>query len=199
MAKDLNSAVLALQGEIGTLQKNALNPHFKSKYLSLDALVEHVQPLLTRHGLIWTTRPTSDEVTNAPALGYSLIHAESGQLMTDIMPLLLEKQNAQGLGSAITYARRYALCAVLNIVADVDDDGEKAAKQKAAPKSAETFADRLRATGRKGAEVRKYLADNGATLDDVGITGPEFTQFLNGLTKPVQDNLLFWAKSTKDD
>jgi len=191
MAKDLHAAVLALQGEIGTLQKNALNPHFKSRYLSLDALVEHVQPLLTKHGLIWITFPLSED--GAPALQYCLTHAESGDTVSATMPLLLEKQNAQGLGSAITYARRYALCAVLNIVADVDDDGEKASKQKKVADKPATLADQLRGK-KKGAEIKKFVADEfGATLDDVGVTADDLIKYLNDLPAARQQTVLAWA------
>jgi len=195
MAKDLHAAVLALQSEIGTLQKNALNPHFKSRYLSLDALVEHVQPLLTKHGLIWSCEPHAD-IDGRPMLLYRLLHAESGEFIGNAMPLLLEKNNAQGLGSAITYARRYALCAVLNIVADVDDDGEKAAKQKPATKerAAVTLADQLRGV-KTGAEIKKFVAEEfGATLDDVGTSKESLIHYLNGLDALKRASVLAWSK-----
>jgi hypothetical protein len=188
MSKDLHAAVLAIQSKIGTLQKNAINPHFGSKFISLDSLVEHVQPLLTKHGLIWICLPEHNE--GMPVLGYSLIHAESGHAIVGQMPLLLQKQDPQGQGSAITYARRYALCAVLNIVADVDDDGEKATKKTEAP--VEEFAAKVRATGKTGAEIRKWLADEGFTLDEIGLPG-ELKNFLNRLTAGRQMRLLAWA------
>jgi hypothetical protein len=200
MSKDLHGAVLAIQSEIGTLQKNAINPHFKSKYISLDSLVEHVQPLLTKHGLIWVCRPAED-ADGRPSLDYALIHAESSQSMGGEMPLLLEKQNAQGLGSAITYARRYALCAVLNIVADVDDDGEKATKSEAIAtinrvradlKKESDFASQVRATGKTGAQIRKWLSDEGFTLDEIGLPG-ELKNSLNDLQPARQKQLLAWA------
>jgi hypothetical protein len=119
----LYPALLAAQGEIGTLPKDSINPHFKSKYTPLDTIVEHVGPILTRHGLVWVTKPCRDS-TDAPALAYRLVHAHSKEAEEGIMPLLLSKSDPQGQGSAITYARRYALTSVLNLVADADDDGE---------------------------------------------------------------------------
>jgi hypothetical protein len=207
MSKDLHAAVLAIQSEIGTLQKNALNKHFGNKYISLDSLVEHVQPLLTKHGLTWMTFPTYMD-DGAPALRYELRHVESQTTaprdggIGGTMPLLLEKQNAQGLGSAITYARRYALCAVLNIVADVDDDGEKAARAKK-PSSDQSegpagfdptdFASRVRGTGMKGTDVRAWLqADGGYSLKDLGPAG-QLKDFLNKLPEDKQQKLLAWA------
>jgi hypothetical protein len=131
----LLTAILAVQGEAPTLAKNATNPHFKSKYTPLDTIVETVGPILHRHGLVWMTLPGRDD-RGEPALTYRLAHASSGEVLEGSMPLLLSKNDAQGMGSAITYARRYALCAVLNLVADDDDDGARAARQQAKPKAA---------------------------------------------------------------
>lgn len=119
----LYPALLAVKAEIRTLPKDAINPHFRSKYTPLDTIVEHVEPILTKHGLVWLTKPGRDE-TGEPALAYRLVHATTGEAEEGSMPLLLGKSDPQGQGSAITYARRYALCAVLNLVADEDDDGE---------------------------------------------------------------------------
>ena len=96
------------------------------KYLSLDKLMAEVLPLLNKHGLVWMTHPTKE--TGEPSLRYTLIHPASGEREGDILPLMLDKANSQGLGSAITYARRYALTAVLGIVPDEDDDGAAASK-----------------------------------------------------------------------
>lgn len=144
---DLWKAVLAVQSELHELQlnKDRTNPAFRSKYLSLDALMDEVLPLLSKHGLVWLTYPNHMLVNQGPEqkrvepnLAYRLVHAETGQETAGTMPLLLVKRDPQGLGSAITYARRYSLMAVLGLVADEDDDGNKAgekpkAKLAAAP------------------------------------------------------------------
>ena len=121
----LLSAILAVQAEVGTLPKDATNPHFKSRYTPLDTIVEKVGPVINKHGLVWMTLPVRDD-NGEPALTYRLAHAASGEVLEGTMPLLLAKRDAQGLGSAITYARRYSLCSVLNLVADDDDDGNGA-------------------------------------------------------------------------
>lgn len=130
-------ALLAFQAEAPTLPKNATNPHFKSKFTSLDTIVEVVRPLLAKHGLVWTAFPSRDQ-SGEPALRYALTHAASGESISGTMPLLLTKQDPQGQGSAITYARRYSICAVLNLIADEDDDGSHASsgttRQAAKPK-----------------------------------------------------------------
>lgn len=124
-AQTLMGAILAVQAEAPALQKSKLNPAFRSKYVSLDVLMETVMPIVNKHGLVWITLPGRDEQGD-PALSYRLIHAESGDSLDGTMPLMLAKSDPQGQGSAITYARRYSLMAVLGLVADEDDDGNKA-------------------------------------------------------------------------
>lgn len=130
-------ALAAAKTDMPVLPKDKTNPHFKSKYTSLDILVEKVEPVLEAHGLVWTTMP-GFLVDCGPVLHYQLLHVESGGGIEGTMPLLLAKKDPQGQGSAITYARRYALCAVLNLVADEDDDGNSASeppKPAAKPKN----------------------------------------------------------------
>jgi hypothetical protein len=124
-SKTLLGALRDFQGEAPKLQKDKINPAFKSKYLSLSALMEQVLPALNAHGLVWVTLPGADE-RGEPALAYRLIHVESGEVIDGAMPLLVAKRDPQGVGSALTYARRQALMAVLGLVADEDDDGNTA-------------------------------------------------------------------------
>lgn len=123
--KSLVEAIHAVQAEAPTLQKTATNPHFKSKFTPLDKVVETLQPLLTKNGLVWMVFPCRDE-HGEPAVRYRLEHVGSGEVLEETMPLLIAKDDPQGQGSAITYARRYCLQAVFNVVADTDDDGNAA-------------------------------------------------------------------------
>jgi hypothetical protein len=167
-------ALLAVQAEAPTLRKTGTNPHFRSKFAPLDEIVQTVQPILAKHGLVWSTLPTTDE-HGQPALRYRLAHT-SGDVLEDTMPLLLVKQDPQGQGSAITYARRYALCAVLNLVADDDDDGNAASRQQQAqeppaPKLTDEKATRLIA------EAEKLHADI-AEIDPSRIPKAKFDAWL---------------------
>lgn len=128
-AAGLYPALLAVQAEAPTLQKTAINPHFKSKFVPLDVVTEAVMPILNKNGLVWMTLPGVTENGN-PVLRYSLVHAETQESVEGAMALLPQKSDPQGQGSAITYARRYALMAVLGLVADEDDDGNAASKRK---------------------------------------------------------------------
>jgi hypothetical protein len=144
----LTEAVVAVQGEVGTLSKDAVNPHFQSRFTPLDTIVETVGPLLAKNGLTWMAFPTV--VDGHQMLRYRLKHV-SGESDEDTMPLLNPKGDMQGLGSALTYARRYALCAVLNLVADVDDDGNAA--------KAPTPSDLARAKSRMNDKAKALLEE----------------------------------------
>jgi len=124
----LYTALLAVQGELPHLQRTKINPAFRSKYVPLEELHEEVLPILNQHGLVWITQPVlgGTEEADQPCLHYRLLHAATGDEIEGLMSLMIDKQNPQGQGSAITYARRYSLMAVLGLVADDDDDGNKA-------------------------------------------------------------------------
>ena len=135
--KTLLQALLAVQKEIPRLAlKKSGEGQIGSRsysYLTLDKLHDAVLPVLSRHGLVWITRPSIGE--NGPSLTYELrcpgeISDAEGykEALMGVMPLMLDKPNMQALGSAITYARRYSLLSVLGAVADEDDDGAAAVR-----------------------------------------------------------------------
>jgi hypothetical protein len=122
----LLTAMLAVQAEAPKLPKDGTNPHFKSKFTKLETIVEKVGPILNKHGLVWFAMPSRSKDDGKPVLRYRLAHAPSGEALEDEMDLMLARGGAQEQGSGITYARRYALVSVLNLVADEDDDGHAA-------------------------------------------------------------------------
>lgn len=128
--KTLAAALLAVQKGAPKIQRDSLNPHFKNKYISLDSLMPQILPLLNENGLVLTQLPSylAGIEGPVPALRTRITHVESGETSEDIVPLLLDKENSQGVGSAITYMRRYSLLSILGLVADVDDDGEQASR-----------------------------------------------------------------------
>lgn len=108
------------------------------KYITLDQIHEKAIPILNKNNLCWVTLPSFDADTGHPTLKYELSHV-SGYNVSGEMLLFLPKQDPQGQGSAITYAKRYAICAVLGITADEDDDGQHATKTyKPSPKKIST-------------------------------------------------------------
>ena len=115
--------LLAAQKEMPALQKSAINPHFKNRYVPLEELLQTVVPILNKHNFVLLQMPDIGG-SGQPCLSYELRHA-SGERLGSTMPLLCAKDAPQAQGSAITYARRYSLMALLGLSADVDDDAEK--------------------------------------------------------------------------
>lgn len=130
-APSLMNAILAAQAAAPTLPKDKVNPHFGSRFTGLETVTETIGPILREQGLVWLTLPGRDAQGN-PVLHYQLVLARTGEAVGGAMGLLLSKGDMQGLGSAITYARRYALCAILGLVGDEDDDGNAAVSGGAA-------------------------------------------------------------------
>lgn len=130
----LVKALIKAKADFGPVEKNKENPFFKSKYADLGTIDQAVTPALHKNGL--TVVQTTEIAGIQPVLVTTLFH-ESGQFLSGQYPLNPVKADPQGLGSATTYARRYALCAMLTIVADDDDDGNAASTpQKSAPTQA---------------------------------------------------------------
>lgn len=161
----LLEALRAVQAEAPTLPKDKTNPHFKSKYTGLDTIVEKVAPLLAENGLVWSTLPGGTH--DAPTLAYRLAHARTGEVLEGVMPLLLDKTTAQGFGSALTYARRYALTSVLNLVADEDDDGNAAAAGRRSATGKPAKAKPAKASGSTVRRIRETQEKAGVTDLDV--------------------------------
>ena len=160
------------------MPKDTSNTFFKSKYTSLDTITELIFPIMTKHNFAWTTLPSFNEA-GEPTLKYSLMHS-SGDVIHGEMKLVMKAADPQGQGSAITYARRYAITSVLGIVGDADDDGNAArvAAQAAkgvdehrspeepsrqltdepiSPQSMEKVKLRLRAKGYTGTKVTDFV------------------------------------------
>lgn len=128
---ELAAALVAAQGEFSVISKDSTNPFFKSKYAGLPEVMKTTGPVLVKHDLaVLQFISCSPENEGQDLLTTWLIHS-SGQYINDTMHLKLSKQDAQGQGSAITYARRYAYMAMLGLVAEEDDDGNAASKSPA--------------------------------------------------------------------
>jgi len=135
--KGLYSALAAAQSEMGKALKDTNNPHFKSKYADLASVCDACMPALSKHGIA-VLQPAFDDDTGR-YVKTILVHGESGQTAECRVPLIVAKNDMQGYGSAVTYARRYGLMGMAGIAPE-DDDGNAAAKsppmvepRKAAP------------------------------------------------------------------
>lgn len=116
------TALAKAQQAMGKALKQSNNPHFRSKYADLGNVMDACLPALNAHGIAVIQPVVMTEHGNA--VRTTLIH-ESGESLSCDVPLLLGKNDMQGLGSAITYARRYGLMAMAGIAPE-DDDGNAA-------------------------------------------------------------------------
>ena len=130
--KELPKAFVALQADLTPVAKSKTNPFFKSKYAPLPEVMETIQPLLAKHKLA-VMQPMT-HLDGEPAIKTILVH-ESGEMIEEVSPVFLDKKNAQSHGSAITYARRYGVMSLLGLVADDDDDGNRASQAPKAPQA----------------------------------------------------------------
>jgi ferredoxin len=120
--KELATALAKAQGEIENASKSTANAFFKSKYADLAECLNTVRPVLSKHGLSLSQFPSFD---NGIASVESIIMHSSGEWLSNIASAPVSKQDAQGVGSATTYLRRYSLAAIVGI-AQEDDDANSA-------------------------------------------------------------------------
>ena len=130
--KELAVALAKAQAEIRTIGFDSTNPHFKNKYASLAAIMDGVRPQLAKQGLAIVQG--ASESTDGFQVETLLVHA-SGEYIGNVVPVPVSKHDAQGIGSAITYGRRYGVSALLALATDEEDDGNAAAKAKPEPKA----------------------------------------------------------------
>lgn len=118
-------AFVDAQKEFAPALKTSTNPHFKSKYVDLAGCVEAVIDALNNHGIALMQR--THECENGVKVETLFIHESGDQISGGLIHVPADRQNAQGYGSALTYARRYSLMSACGIAPE-DDDGNAATK-----------------------------------------------------------------------
>lgn len=119
--------LLQVKSELGKISKDATNPFFKSKYFDINGLLEHVEPLLGKYGLLLLQPILNNKVVS------EIIDPETGEKVTSEMELT-NITDPQKRGSEITYYRRYTLTSLLGLQAE-DDDANKASQKATTPTS----------------------------------------------------------------
>ena len=160
---ELFTALAVAQGAIENASKNAANPHFKSKYADLAEVLNTIRPTFAANGLSLIQSPGYD---GSIASVTTVLAHSSGGYITGTASCVPAKADAQGIGAATTYLRRYGAAAVAGI-AQEDDDGNAAAHNKPhaviTPKQAATIRDMLEATG---SDTAKFCAAFGVDSVD---------------------------------
>ena len=132
--KEIAPALVIAQSEIKAAIKDATNPFFKNKYADLASVIEAVRIPLNKAGISFL-QPASANETGV-VVETVLLH-KSVEWVSESLHMPVNKQDAQAVGSAITYGRRYGLQSFCGVPSE-DDDGERASKSQAAPKVIQT-------------------------------------------------------------
>lgn len=123
--KHISKALSEFRRLLPAVAKDARNPHFNSSYASLANILEEAAGPLEKSGLSFVQYPNGRELVT------TIVHIESGESISGTLPLNPAKDDPQGIGSALTYTRRYALVTMLGLAME-DDDGNAASKPKPA-------------------------------------------------------------------
>jgi hypothetical protein len=129
--KEIAAALCKFHEQVGKIRKTETNPFFKSKYADLSSILDVIDEPLHNNGLSFVQFPTGEhEMTTM------LMHT-SGEWIKGAYKMKPTKNDPQGLGSVITYQRRYALGAILGLNIDIDDDGNSGSEpvQQQSPQS----------------------------------------------------------------
>jgi hypothetical protein len=129
---ELSKALSAAQGEVGKASKDKTNPHFRSKYADLEAVWDACREPLSKNNLAVMQLPTT---TGADVSVTTIMSHCSGEWVKFTLTIKASKLDAHGIGSAITYGRRFSLQSLVGIAPE-DDDGNAAAVSQPDTRSA---------------------------------------------------------------
>lgn len=161
--KNIAKALCSFQSEIKNPTNSAKNPYFNSKYAPLNEILSDSRPLLSKYGISIIQNASSDGTNSSITITTMILHDSGEWIESDPLVLKTDKCTAQGAGSAITYARRYALSSILGIASEDDDDGNNASGNQS--KSPETKVSSSRNTKNKSSS--NATTENSTTLDEV--------------------------------
>ena len=116
----ISAALSKFQAEVKNPPNSSNNPFFKSKYAPLDVVINTAKETLGKYGLSYIQMPGGD---GASVSCITILMCEGEWIESDVLVLKADKVTPQGAGSAITYARRYQLSAMLGLAGEQDDDG----------------------------------------------------------------------------
>lgn len=160
--KNISTALAVFHIKMDVIKKDAKNPFFKSTYASLSNILDAIKIPLAESDLSFSQHPMGEN-----GLSTILMH-KSGEWIGSHFTMKPVKNDPQGIGSCITYMRRYALAAILGLNIDEDDDGNQASGNSGNIGKSETKAELpwLNKNSQEFAKVQAYLLDNG-TMDKV--------------------------------
>lgn len=199
LTNEFVAAMVKAQSEMTAVIKGNVNPAFKSKYADLASVIDAVLPALNKHGIAVMQSPMFDgEVVRVDTF---LLHSAGGGT-SNSLSLRPSKPDPQGVGSAITYARRYALLSMCGVAPEDDDANAASGPVQAgqrfqaydAPPKAENGVRRLSSARAKEIGLDKQFKDqiNGCT----SLT--ELAEFDLAFDKYTAEAPLSWLDSLRN-
>lgn len=194
--KDVLKAFGAARRAMGNAKKNATNPHLKNNYANIEAFLNAIRPALETNDLYIVQDQVTGEAGGDMIIETTIIHETTGQWLSGMVQIPIQKRDAQGTGSAMTYARRYAIAAMFGI-AQADDDGNATRKSAANWKKEFEAIEDLDTLKQAFGEAYKYLSNDSASQSAVteaynvrkaALTVSPATAFNPSKPFPVKDN-----------
>jgi hypothetical protein len=167
----LAAALAIAQGSIEDAEKDSSNPHFRTKYASLAAVRKVAREPLSKNGLALMQFPTTGDKT--VKITTMLVHAQSGEFIQSVLELPVGQWTPQGMGSAISYGRRYAFMAILSLAAE-DDDGEHAQQAPVQQRHVAAQQQRQTAPAKQTPAEKRQPPEKTPASDTGHVTGPVY-------------------------
>ena len=186
---EIAAALAKAQAGMQHAALDGINPHFKSKYATLAAVCNACKSALSKEGIAFTQY--SHESTSGVSVETIFYHSSGQWIGTGRVFVPVDKKSAHGIGSAMTYARRYALSMACGIAAEDDDDGNMAASAPPPKKATRTIDDALDGIEIDWNEASEYIAGIEAAVHNEDVVG------LNQLMTELTDNemkMAVWSK-----
>lgn len=187
----LTEAMAAAVQEFGEVIKDVTNPFFKSTYADLSSLIGATRAQLGKHGLVIFQGPGFNEVIG-PSVTTLLSHVSAEWIAVDL-PLPAAKLDPQGVGSALTYSRRYGYGPMLNVAAEEDDDGNAAVatRKEHLDQLTEKMTSQERISHVQATAFLKTAIDNGRTQEQI----KQYLDQLNGYLQATEIQKQDWDKA----
>jgi ERF superfamily len=182
----LATALAKAQGQLEGAKKDTANPFFKSKYADLSSVVDAIKAAFPPNGLSYVQTIVTTE--HGVGVETILMHESGEWIGGDAFSIPVNKADAQGFGSALTYARRYSLSAICGVKAE-DDDGNAATAARPIS-GAQVAKDAFDAMGD---EAQAYIADYAEQIKTLHTTNGDVMGYLATHTLDAEEKLALWS------
>lgn len=183
--KEISAALPKSQAEIKGAIKDATNPHFKSRYADLSSVIDACKAALNKHGISFLQ---AVRASDAGVVVETILLHSSGEWIGDELTLPVSKNDAQGVGSAITYGRRYGLQSLVGIPAE-DDDGNAAVKAR--PNTATQVA--VDAFEMLEPDEQKFLQGHATAIIDLYENQGDMAMYIDRQKFDTEEKLALWS------